>query len=115
MSGPIPLVLQTFCFSNPNPTAKPGQELVNDCYPIKFPTVLVFILECAAGWQADWHQLAFGKFNLVKEEWPVKLDEGDVMVASVQLFWFVSLVDNYFFNAPGINYIKRIKKSINIC
>ena len=79
--------------------------------------MLVFILECAARWQADWHQLAMAirKFNLLSEEWPVKLDEGDVMVASVQLFWLVSLMDNYFFNAPGINYIKRIKKSINIC
>ena len=78
--------------------------------------MLVFILECAAVWQADWHQLVLARNeNFLSEEWPVKLDEGDVMVASVQLFWFVSLVDNYFFNAPGINYIKWIKKSISIC
>ena len=66
--------------------------------------MLVFILECAARWQAYWHQLALARNeNFLSEEWPVKLDEGDVMVASVQQFRLVSLVNHNFFNTPGIN------------
>ena len=62
--------------------------------------MLVFIFESAAVWQADGHQL--GSCDCFREEWPVKLDEGDVIVASVQQFWLVSLVNDNLFNAPGI-------------
>ena len=62
--------------------------------------MLVFIFESAAVWQADGHHL--GMADCLREEWPVKLDEGDVIVASVQQFWLVSLVNDNLFNAPGI-------------
>ena len=93
--------MQTLCFSNPNPIVKPGQELVNDMLPHKYPTLLVFILECAAMGQADRHHLHMR--DCFREERPVELDEGDVIVASVQQFRLVSLVNNNFFHAPEIN------------
>ena len=71
--------------------------------------MLVFILESAAVWQADGHQL--GSCDCLREEWPVKLDEGDVIVASVQLFRLVSLVNHNFFDAPGISYYGLRKAS----
>ena len=65
-----------------------------------YPTLFVFILECVAVGQADGHHL--GMADCLGEEWPVKLDEGDVIVASVQQFWLVTLVNDNLFNTPGI-------------
>ena len=63
--------------------------------------MLVFILESAAVGQADGHHLGMGDCFGVERS--VELDEGDVMVASVQQFRLVSLVNHNFFNTPGIN------------
>ena len=71
--------------------------------------MLVLILECAAVGQADGHHLGMG--DCFREEWPVKLDEGDVIVASVQQLWLVSLVNHNFFDAPGISYYGLRKAS----
>ena len=71
--------------------------------------MLVFILESAAVGQADGHHL--GMADCLREEWPVKLDEGDVIVASVQQFWLVSLVNDNLFNAPGTNGYRQGKAS----
>ena len=73
-------------------------------YPKK-PTLLVLILKCAAVRQANGHQLDMG--DCFREEGPVQLHEGNVMVAFVQHFWLVSLVDNHFFNTPE----SRIRKT----
>ena len=63
--------------------------------------MLVLILKCAAMRQANGHQLELGMFDCFRDEGPVKLYEGNVMVAFVQHFWLVSLVDNNLFNTPG--------------
>ena len=70
--------------------------------------MLVLIVKCAAFRQANGHQL--GMFDCFREEGPVKLYEGNVMIAFVQLFWVVSLVDNNLFNTPGTR-----TKNIKIC
>ena len=71
--------------------------------------MLVFILESAAVGQADGHHLGMG--DCFREERSIKLDEGDVIVASVQQFWLVSLVNNNLFNAPGTNGYRQGKAS----
>ena len=70
--------------------------------------MLVLILKCAAFRQANGHQLDMG--DCFREEGPVKLYEGNVMIAFVQVFWVVSLVDNNLFSTPGTR-----TKNINIC
>ena len=99
MSGPTSLVLQSRCFSKPNPTAKPVKLLSDEIFLPKKPTSLVLIIKCAAFRQANGHQLGMG--DCFREEGPVQLHEGNVMVAFVQHFWLVSLVDNNLFNTPG--------------
>ena len=71
--------------------------------------MLVFILESAAVGQADGHHLGMG--DCFGEERSVELDEGDVIVASVQQFRLVSLVNHNFFDAPGISYYGLRKAS----
>ena len=71
--------------------------------------MLVFILESAAVGQADGHHLGMG--DCFREERSVELDEGDVIVASVQQLWLVSLVNHNFFDAPGISYYGLRKAS----
>ena len=71
--------------------------------------MLVLILECAAVGQADGHHLGMGDCFGVERS--VELDEGDVMVASVQQFRLVSLVNHNFFNTPGISYYGLRKAS----
>ena len=101
--------MQTLCFSNPNPIVKPGQELVNDMLPHKYPTLLVFIIESVAVRQANGHHL--GMRDCFREERSVEHDEGDVMVASVRPFRLVSLVNNNSFCAPGTNCYRQGKQS----
>ena len=73
----------------------------------KYPTQLVFILECAVWRQADGHHL--GMRGSFREEGSVELDESNVIVASVQQFRLVSLVNNNFFCVPGINCYRQGK------
>ena len=60
--------------------------------------MLVLILKCVAFRQANGHQLDMG--DCFREEGPVKLHEGDVIVASIQHLWLVSLVNYNLFNSP---------------
>ena len=60
--------------------------------------MLVLILKCAAVRQANGHQ--HGMLDYFREEGPVKLHEGEVIVASIQQFWLVSLMDYNLFNTP---------------
>ena len=60
--------------------------------------MLVLILKCGAVRQANGHQN--GICDFFREEGPVKLHEGEVIVASIQQFWLVSLMDYNLFNTP---------------
>ena len=63
--------------------------------------MLVLILKCGAVRQANGHQLGISwQLGFFREEGPVKLHEGDVIVASIQQLWLVSLVNYNLFNSP---------------
>ena len=71
--------------------------------------MFIFILECAAVGQADGRHI--GMRDCFREERSVELDEGDVIIASVQQLRIVSLVNYNCFCAP-INNNFFIRKNL---
>ena len=68
----------------------------------KTPTFLVFIFEGATRRQADGRHVG-DCFDCFGKERSVELDEGDIIVASIQKLRLVSLMNDNLFNAPGTN------------
>ena len=67
--------------------------------------MFIFILECAAVGQADGRHI--GMRDCFREERSVELDEGDVIIASVQQLRIVSLMNYNCFCAPINNFFYR--------
>ena len=68
----------------------------------KTPTFLVFIFEGATRRQADGRHVA-NMVDCFRKERSVKLDEGNIIVASIQKLRLVSLMNDNLLNAPGTN------------
>ena len=81
----------------------PRQKLASICQLGKFEvsiilTMLFLVLKRATGGKTDWHYLCVS--HCLWEEWSVELDESNIVVTAVQLFWFISFVNNNLFNPP---------------